>query len=784
MQDHQDDNQIRHDISNTNGLGKQAESSAKEIWNQSDPFPIAADTRKPKTAVWTACKCETQLEAALVYASYGIPVIPCLHEPRTYKGKLWKAKGPLPEIGEGGLYLATIDPEQIKKWWTRWPKALIGVPGGRRTGMWYFDVDSKEGHGEDGLGAWERLQIQHGAVDTRAHKTGTNGLHFIFKWDNDRHVGCPTSSVPPGIEIKGEGGYVIFPPSPYELNGQTVRYDISADYYPAIAPVWLYDLIKIKSRRLNGSGNGTWAWSDGFGQKKLDEVCEQVREATEHHWDEACRKVYMLGRWAGGGALDIEKASCDLANVAKECPAPNDYVGNVERAFRNGVALPASPFIEEEVLLTDFVAYLPQHLYIYIPTRETWPAASVNGKIPSVDKSLKANVWLDQNRHVEQMTWAPGQEMLVHNRLMADGGWFEKQGVSCFNNYRPPTIKPGDIAKANPWVRHVHNVFGDDAEHIIKWCAQRVQHPEVKINHALVLGSDKQGTGKDTMLEPVKRAIGPWNFGEVSPQQIFGRFNGFLKKVILRVNEARDLGDVSRYQFYDHMKAFTASPPDVLRVDEKHLHEYSILNCVGVVITTNYKANGIYLPAEDRRHYVAWSDVSPEDFDKGYWDNLWRWYDEGGYGHVASYLAGYDLSAFDPKEPPPKTQAFWDIVDSNRPPEDSELADALDQLGNPKATTIRHVANRASFEFASWLRDKRNAKVVSNRFKDCGYVSVGKPDRKDGYWKVAGVRMVVYCLSELSRSDQLSAINDLIEREKVPVELAEAVERERALKAL
>ena len=35
------------------------------------------------------------------------------------------------------------------------------------------------------------------------------------------------------------------------------------------------------------------------------------------------------------------------------------------------------------------------------------------------------------------------------------------------------------------------------------------------------------------------------------------------------MNEARDLGEFDRFQFYDHLKAYTAAPPDVLRVDEK-----------------------------------------------------------------------------------------------------------------------------------------------------------------------------------------------------------------------
>ena len=86
--------------------------------------------------------------------------------------------------------------------------------------------------------------------------------------------------------------------------------------------------------------------------------------------------------------------------------------------------------------------------------------------------------------------------------------------------------------------------------------------------------------------------------------------------MILRVSEARDLGDTDRFAFYDHMKSYTAAPPEVLRVDEKHLREHSVVNCVGVVITTNHKTDGIYLPADDRRHFVAWSDLKKEDFSR------------------------------------------------------------------------------------------------------------------------------------------------------------------------
>ena len=118
-----------------------------------------------------------------------------------------------------------------------------------------------------------------------------------------------------------------------------------------------------------------------------------------------------------------------------------------------------------------------------------------------------------------------------------------------------------------------------------------------------------------------------------------------------------------------------------------------MFNVLGLLITTNHKTDGIYLPADDRRHYVAWSDFTKEDFTPDYWNRLWRWYHAGGFEHVAAYLAELDISDFDPKAPPPQTPAFWDIVSANRAPEDAELADVIDALGN-SAGADRQAADR------------------------------------------------------------------------------------------
>jgi Family of unknown function (DUF5906) len=417
------------------------------------------------------------------------------------------------------------------------------------------------------------------------------------------------------------------------------------------------------------------------------------------------------------------------------------------------------------VQLDDFVAYMPMHNYFFTATREPWPAASVNARIRplqvGVDQRgdpirINASTWLDQNSPVEQMTWAPGESMLIKDRLIAEGGWIARPGRTVFNLYRAPTLAPGDATAATRWLDHIHRVYPDDADHIIRWFAYRVQRPQEKINHALVLGGP-QGIGKDTLIEPVKRAVGPWNVAEVSPQHVLHPFNGFLKSVILRINEARDLGDMNRFTFYDHMKAYTAAPPDVLRVNEKHLREYSVPNCCGVIITTNHKTDGIYLPADDRRHYVAWSSSTKDDFAVDYWPALWSWYDRGGDRHVAAYLAQLEIASFDAKAPPPKTAAFWDIVDASRTPEDAELADVLDELSSPDAITLARVLSKATGDFAEWLRDRRNRRQMPHRFEQCGYVPVRNDAANDGLWPINGKRQVIYAKASLSLRDQLVA---------------------------
>ena len=445
----------------------------------------------------------------------------------------------------------------------------------------------------------------------------------------------------------------------------------------------------------------------------------------------------------------------------------------------------------------DFYAYLPAHKFIFVPTRELWPADSINARFPMVQVGIdengkaikvKPSVYLVQTRAVQQMTWLPSppnEPPVIRDLLVNEGGWFSRPGATVFNLYMPPVRRAGgDRNNVKPWLDHIRKIYPDDIDHIVLFLAHRVQQPWDKINHALVL-SGPPGIGKDWLLEAVVQAVGPWNVKDTRPEEVMGKYNGFAQAVIMRVNEVHDLGEVDRFSFYERMKWYCAAPPETIQVNDKYVPIHPVFNVVSVIETSNHKTDGMYLPANDRRHYVAWSNLTEADFPEPYWDEHWGWYhSENGLAHVAAYLASLDISSFKPKAPPKRTAAFWDIVSAHSTPENAELMDILDRLGNPDVITLDRVIryanggdkdteppkpgidfNRSDFvnnNFANWLSDRRNRGKIPHRFQDCGYAPVRNDDAKEGLWKMGARRQVVYGKVTIPRGELVRQVGELI----------------------
>jgi RecA-family ATPase len=179
------------------------------------------------------------LEWALWYASQGHPVFP-LHSPLKH-GCSCRSPG-CTDIGKhprirGGLTNASTDPERITTWWHQWPLANIGL----RTGitLWALDIDPRKG-GDTEL---YHLEETHGELpETPRSKTGGGGNHLVFALPPEGTV-FNKVDVAPGIDVRGDGGYIIMPPS-YHASGHQYAWDVVDLEETALAqaPPWLLEL--------------------------------------------------------------------------------------------------------------------------------------------------------------------------------------------------------------------------------------------------------------------------------------------------------------------------------------------------------------------------------------------------------------------------------------------------------------------------------------------------------------------------------------------------------------
>ncbi len=172
--------------------------------------------------------------AALEYAKRGWKVFPALIEEN--KKKSYKSA----VHSNGERWGATTDPDEIRHDFAKWHAELIGIPTGPEQGFFVVEADTPEGHDVDGIASLRALEAEHGPLpDTLMAKSPTGSLHHYFKWPSEGTIRNSTSRIGPGIDVRGQGGMVLGPPSVRSgvgayrwLNGNTI----------ADAPPWLIAL--------------------------------------------------------------------------------------------------------------------------------------------------------------------------------------------------------------------------------------------------------------------------------------------------------------------------------------------------------------------------------------------------------------------------------------------------------------------------------------------------------------------------------------------------------------
>ena len=196
------------------------------------------------------------LDAALEYIAAGFSVFPVSVD-----------KKPLTAHG---LKDATQTQQGVREYWTKWPDAGIAIP---TDGLIVLDFDKKSGGAESLV----KLQNDYGKLpDTRVHRTGGGGLHFIYRNPNGHDVrNTVKAGGYDGIDIRANGGYIVVPPS---LHPTGKIYMKLTEFPIAAAPEWIVGLTKSKTPNFSNIPAGeSVPFPEGQRNQSLTKIAGSLR---------------------------------------------------------------------------------------------------------------------------------------------------------------------------------------------------------------------------------------------------------------------------------------------------------------------------------------------------------------------------------------------------------------------------------------------------------------------------------------------------------------------------
>lgn len=252
------------------------------------------------------------LGAALEYAARGWPVFP-IHHPAPAGGCSCghgdcssPAKHP---ATRRGLHDATRDPDRIRRWWYQRPDANIAIRTGTASGLVVVDLDPP--HGPDNF---RRLAAGRFPADLAVIRTGGGGTHLYF-----HHTGTEirnsAARLAPGVDIRGEGGYILAPPSQH-ITGNHYRAR-NLEKIPEL-PGWLDQALQRRQpdpppwRPVAAKPIGR-SWADAV----LNDELRSVAHAPEGTRNNALNRAgFRLGRLASRGYLDPQAVQDQLIEAA------------------------------------------------------------------------------------------------------------------------------------------------------------------------------------------------------------------------------------------------------------------------------------------------------------------------------------------------------------------------------------------------------------------------------------------------------------------------------------
>jgi hypothetical protein len=349
-------------------------------------------------------------------------------------------------------------------------------------------------------------------------------------------------------------------------------------------------------------------------------------------------------------------------------------------------------------------------------------------------RKIEASVCFDENRQamgakaLVGITYAAGEDVLVSR----DGDLFGNR----WRDARPETqSKKASIEDISLWMDHCKALVPEQAEldHILDVMAFKVQHPEIKVNHAILHAGD-EGSGKDTFWAPFIWAIcGDHlkNRGIMDNNSVNSQWGYQLESEILIINELKEPDAATRRQLANQLKPIIAAPPEMLPINRKGLHPYMMANRLFVLAFSNDPVP-ISLASQDRRWFCVWSTAPRMESQKA--SAIWNWYRQGGFAAIARWLNDRDISKFNPAAAPAMTEFKTNLIEHGMSMAESFLVEMMRErrgefsagvVGSPFHSLCDRVAGQAPAGV------KVPQAALLHALKEAGWVDCGRLMSRD-----------------------------------------------------
>jgi putative DNA primase/helicase len=294
------------------------------------------------------------LRAALDYAERGWPVFPC--SPRDKRPLVPADKDAAGKSikGTGGLKKASTDADQITAWWMRWPNAMIGVAMGGN-GLFVLDFDPRVDADTGEEWTLDRLkgelQSQIGAAlpASLAVRTPSGGVHLYLKQPDDGGAIRNRGNLPQHVDVRGDGGYVIVPPSVTADDRHYRWLRGAADAPVAAAPPSLIGVLQTGKGATPRGSTKPAAKAEGsaierYALAALDRECASIRTAASGARQNALnRGAFSVAQLVAAEAIGEARARSEVMAAALANPGNDDeqaILATVDSGWAAGLAAP------------------------------------------------------------------------------------------------------------------------------------------------------------------------------------------------------------------------------------------------------------------------------------------------------------------------------------------------------------------------------------------------------------------------------------------------------------